>query len=134
MIRDPSRASAPAVQRSDPGTLLRASRELGLPSMLLYLQHQTALRTGWIRRQTPVFDWEERPLGHWLRPRLPSEPEAYAAGRGAGPRFLFDPASDLASDLAAVLGDAATVLTQEAEGVLKGRFPLFGTAAIHLGF
>ena len=134
MIRDPSRSTAPEVQRSDPGTLLRATRELGLPSMLLYLQHQAALRTGWIRRRTRVFDWEEKPLGHWLRPRVPSEPEAYAAHRGAGPRFLFDAASDLAPGLAAVLGEAAAALTQEAEGILKGRIPLFGGLAIHLGF
>jgi asparagine synthase (glutamine-hydrolysing) len=114
--------------------LLRATRELGLPSMLLYLQHQVALRTGRLRRQTPIFDWDEKPLRQWLRSSILAEPEAYAAFRRTGSRFLFEPAGDLAPALRDVLGDAAPALIEEADGILEGRFPLFGAPAIHLGF
>lgn len=127
----PSPRSAP---RSHPSTLLRATRELGLGSMLLYLQHQIALRTGWIRLQTPIIAWQDRPLRAWLRDPALAEAETYAAARTASRRFFFGPVADLAPALAAALGDAATSLIEEAEGILEGRFSLFGAAAVPLGF
>jgi hypothetical protein len=102
--------------------------------MLLYLQHQVALRTGWIRRQTPVFAWDDRPLRAWLRDAVPDEAGAYAGFRGSGRRFFFDPTGDLADSLKAALGEAAPALVQEAEGILEGRFSLFGAPPVALGF
>lgn len=102
--------------------------------MLLYLWHQVALRTGWIRLRTPIFDWAEKPLPHWLRDSVPAEPEAYLARRDAGPRFFFDPYANLAPALTAALGEAASSLVEEAQAILQGRFVLFGGPAMHLGF
>jgi hypothetical protein len=126
--------SAPSASRAHPRTLLRAIRELGPKSMLLYLQHRAALRTGWIRRRTPIFDWGDRPAHTRLRETVPSEPEAYAALRSSAARFFFDPSADLALSLANALGDSATVLIEEAEGILRGRFVLFGGPTANLGF
>ena len=48
-------------------------------------------RTGFIRRQMPVYRWEDRPLETWLKKTIPSTPEAYAQWRRQNsPKFFFE--------------------------------------------
>ncbi|MEW6566639.1 MAG: heparinase II/III family protein [Chloroflexota bacterium] len=118
-------------------TLAYAGRELGLRSLALYAAHQASVRSGWLRLRTPIYDWDDRPLGHWLRTGVPAEPAAYLAYRlepDIPTRFFFDPLTDLSQPLAEVLGDRRSVLLQEADAILQGRFRLFGGPVTALGF
>lgn len=115
----------------------RAALELGPASLTLYALYQAMLRSGWLRRRTPPYQWDERPLACWLRPGVPVEPVAYLAHRLAPSfpaRFFFDPMADLASPLAECLGDLRSRLLEEAEAILQGRFCLFGGPVVELGF
>lgn len=113
---------------------LRALRELGPGPLALYARYQAALRSGWLRRQTPLYDWGERPLADWLRPGVPADPAGYARFRReqAAP-FFFDPEADLQPGLRQALHGAEDRLLGEAEGLLAGRFRLFGEP-VDLGF
>jgi hypothetical protein len=122
--------------RTGPGTLLRAARELGLGSLTLYAGYQAGLRSGWLRRRTPVHSWEDLPLSTWVRPGIPADPEGYRAYRRSAStgRFFFDVSTDLAPALQGILGDRRGELLAEAEGILAGSFRLFGAAPVQLGF
>ena len=123
--------------RRDPRILLQAACELGPRQLSLYLLYQAGLRTGWLRRTTPIYDWDDRPLRTWLRPAVPHDPAGYLAYRTqppGSPRFFFDPAADLASPLRAALADDPARLLEEAGEILQGRFRLFGGPAVSLGY
>lgn len=118
-------------------TVARAARELGPGSLALYALYLAMLHSGWLRRRTPVYAWDERPLAHWMRPGLPTEPAAYLAYRLAPSfpaRFLFEPLADLSTSLAKCMGHHRSHLLEEANAILHGRFRLFGGAVVALGF
>ncbi len=128
--------SAPEARQSLK-TLARAAWELGPSSLAQYAAYEIALRSGWLRRRTPIYAWDERPLGRWLRPDVPTDPTAYLAWRLSPKfprRFFFEPLANLSQPLAQVLGGRRAALLDEAESIQGGRFRLFGGALVDLGF
>lgn len=129
--------NTPPQSRRDLRTILQAACELGPEQLSLYLLDQAALRTGWLRHATPVFDWDDRPLRTWVRPGVAADPAGYllhhTQPRGR-PRFFFNSAADLALPLRTALADDQAKLLEEANEILQGRFRLFGGPAVSLGY
>ena len=70
-------------------TLASLFLELGPRWSAFRLAYAFRLRTGLIRWQTPQYAWDDRPLKHWLKPTIPSEPDSYAAWRKQNaPKFF----------------------------------------------
>ncbi|HEX5808225.1 MAG TPA: alginate lyase family protein [Anaerolineales bacterium] len=65
-------------------------KSLGVRWLAFRVGYALRMRTGLIRRQMPAYRWEDRPLGTWLKPGIPSAPEAYAQWRREySPDFFF---------------------------------------------
>ncbi|HRK90011.1 MAG TPA: alginate lyase family protein [Anaerolineales bacterium] len=70
-------------------TLASLFLELGPRWSAFRLAYAFRLRTGLIRWQTPQYEWDDRPLNHWLKPTIPSEPDSYAQWRKQNaPKFF----------------------------------------------
>lgn len=114
--------------------LLRAAVELGPSSLVPYGTYRLSLLLGLSRRRTPATRWGARPPEAWLRPEVPSNPQAYLDYRRAhAARFLFDPEEDMAPRLRQIVGQPRAVLA-EADAILEGNFRLFGELHVPLGF
>ena len=98
------------------------------PGWLLYrARYAAGRRLGLQARATPALPWTARPLAHWLRPEVPSEPAAYAAWRAApAAPFLFDrlPPADLGGPRAIA----------DADALLAGTWTWFSGDAFASGF
>lgn len=70
-------------------TLASLFLELGPRWSAFRLAYAFRLRTGLIRWQTPQYKWDDRPLKHWLKPTIPSEPDSYAAWRKTNAPTFF---------------------------------------------
>jgi hypothetical protein len=114
----------------------QAARELGIGALARYARYQLNLRSGWIRRRTPVSSWDEQPVAAWLRPGIPSDSEAYAAYRErlSAPRFFFDPSANLSTPLRRAGGKGLADAVAEADDLRHGLFRVFGLPAVRLGF
>lgn len=101
---------------------LRAARALGWKKTWHYVQYQFALRSGAVRRRTPLGDW----------PQL----RGSAAGQEppARGRFFFDGAQPPEPSTKPWSDQARSQALAEAEAVLAGRFRLFGMHQLELGF
>ena len=66
-------------------------RYFGLRWVAFRLVYSLKLRSGYLRRVLPAYQWTERPLAYWLRAGVPSTPEEYKEWRckNAG-KFFFD--------------------------------------------
>jgi asparagine synthase (glutamine-hydrolysing) len=62
-------------------TLASLFLELGPRWSAFRLAYAFRFRTGLIRKQTPQYAWSDRPLATWLKPTIPSEPNAYSEWR-----------------------------------------------------
>lgn len=62
-------------------TLASLFLELGPRWSAFRLAYAFRLRTGLIRLQTPQYQWNDRPLKHWLHPSIPSDSDSYATWR-----------------------------------------------------
>ena len=114
---------------------LRAARELGLKPLLQLGAYRFMHRSGWLRRQTPIFDWTSRPLGVWLKNGYPSEPEAYLARREETARkFFFNNDDSFHDQIRTFHNDETENVRYRAEQILEGFFPLFGDEMYDLGF
>jgi asparagine synthase (glutamine-hydrolysing) len=70
-------------------TLASLYLELGPRWSAFRLAYAFRLRSGLIRLQTPQYKWDDRPLKHWLKPNIPSEPNTYTAWRKtSAPKFF----------------------------------------------
>ena len=95
-------------------------------------------RTGFLRAQMPVYTWKDRPLDTWLKPHIPSTPEAYTQWRRQNsPKFFFRPERSVS----VVEGqfpdmfpwDPQTAIT-EAERILNGEIKYFAHRFVQTGF
>lgn len=100
---------------------LRAARALGWRTAWHYLRYQTALRSGWLRRQTPLKSW-------------PEEVNGSAERQKPGGRFFFDLGGRPAAPSAPWAAEARRHALSEAQAVLNGRFRMFGVHQVELGF
>jgi len=107
------------------------------------------IRTGFVRRQIPSYNWKDRPLETWLKKSIPSQPEAYAQWRRQNsPRFFFkslrapERASGLrersASAVEAQISSSVPwdpqLAVAEAERVLNGELKYFAHQFMKTGF
>ncbi|MGD8622289.1 MAG: alginate lyase family protein [Anaerolineales bacterium] len=112
-----------------------ALRELGPGALLRFGQYRLGLDTGWIRRQTPLYAWDDRPLSSWLKARFDPEPAAYSDYRfSSAPKSFMPPTDVLRGQLRNLLGSRVKVALASANQVLDGSFSLFGLHKTQLGF
>ena len=115
--------------------LTQALRELGPGALLRFGQYRLGLDSGWIRRQTPIYDWSDRPLSAWLKPGFKGDAQAFAEDWSSSSPGLFLPASDvLQRQLSDLHADQIDLATSTAEAIAAGRFLLFGMRQVDLGF
>jgi asparagine synthase (glutamine-hydrolysing) len=104
-------------------------QSLGARWLAFRVGYALRMRTGLIRRQMPVYRWQDRPLETWLKRGIPSSPEAYARWRRQNsPNFFFrSPGAEEAPwkpDLAVA----------EAERILNGELKYFAHTFIKTGY
>ncbi len=115
--------------------LSHALRELGPAALLRFGQYRLGLDSGLIRRQTPLYDWGDRPLSTWLKARIDDDPDAYAAYRASAAPRLFLPEQDaLQWQLGDLLGPQSDLAVSAADEIETGVFALFGLHRAELGF
>jgi asparagine synthase (glutamine-hydrolysing) len=97
-------------------------------------------RTGYIRRQMPQYNWEDRPLVMWLKKNIPSTPQTYFDWRKKNtPKFFFEPLRpelrDERSSRYAVEGHwDPQIAIAEADRILTGEFKYFSHTWHQIGF
>ncbi len=117
------------------GLAIRALVELGPQPLFYFARYQLAVKSGWLRKRTPVHSWDSRPLAYWLRLDVPATPGDYLKYRmEAAPRFFFAPEQDLKPALQTALKSSSFDLLAEAHALLRGNFRLFGGEPVGLGF
>ena len=89
-------------------------------------------RTGLLRLEMPMYQWQDRPLGAWLKKNIPSTPDAYAKWRSQNsPRFFFQAVETrFPSDIP--WNPKHSV--KEAERLLNGEFKYFDHKFVKTGF
>jgi len=104
------------------------------------------MRTGFIRRQMPSYDWKDRPLGTWIKKGTAPDPEGYAQWRQQhSPKFFFNPLrydrSDESSSRSAVEARFPRDVpwnpkhaVNEADRILSGELKYFEHEFIKTGF
>jgi hypothetical protein len=116
--------------------VIQAAKELGIGKLTLYAIYQAKIHSGWYRFANPGFQWEQKPLDHWVNPAFPTNPSDYLHFRNeieqAHP-FFFAPDADLRSDLLRFSENLNQTLT-EANEILGGTFRYFGGPALEVGF
>jgi len=122
-------------------TLASLYLELGPRWSAFRLAYAFRLRSGLIRLQTPQYKWDDRPLGHWLKPTIPSDSDSYTAWRKQNaPKFFFDDInrperSDERSSRRAVEGRWDTrPPVEEANRLLNGEIKYFSHEYRKTGF
>lgn len=106
-----------------------AVKELGVRSLLQYGAYEVALRSGWIRRQTPSSRWGDHALRDWLVGE--TSVDQVLQNRE---RFFFEPHVDLTADLGEFRRLGARPAPEEAEAILGGAFRPFQGERVSLGF
>ena len=110
-------------------TLASLFLELGPRWSAFRLAYAFRLRTGLIRLQTPQYKWSDRPLKHWLKPTIPSDPDSYAAWRKQNaPKFF--PTVGAGSPRP----DYGTNAIEEANKLLNGELKYFSHTYHQIGF
>lgn len=111
-------------------TLASLYLELGPRWSAFRLAYAFHLRSGLIRLQTPQYAWSDRPLKHWLKPTILSDPDSYAKWRKQNaPNFFFD--KDLSGQVAE--GVSRTPV-EEANRLLGGELKYFSHEYRKTGF
>lgn len=100
-------------------------QELGVRSLAHYARYQLELRTGVIRRRTPTYRWEDRPLAWWTLP------EGKADRRPA--QFPLDRSLEALDRLGRIQQESELPAGRVANEILEGRFRLFGGEPVQLG-
>jgi len=99
---------------------LEVIRRLGWRWLFFRAGYELRVRTGLMCWQSPAFTWADRPLARYLRPGVPTAPEAYAQWRRShSPRFFFQKLP--------TAPDAATqaLVKTEADALLEGHWVYF---------
>ncbi len=105
--------------------LIPAIRELGIADLFQYGIYKIGVRSGFLRRSTPLYRWSDRPLETWLS----SETSLQQVLSDRQP-FFFEISESFKGRLQRFpSGD----LRREADEILAGRFRLFGGPLVDLG-
>ena len=98
---------------------IAAGRELGWRALLHYARYQLALKSGWLRSQTPVYDWHDKPTSTWVTDKV-YQPQG---------RFIFE-----SHHLEEIKAFHQPSSFQAADDILDGRFSLFGLPPVQLRY
>jgi asparagine synthase (glutamine-hydrolysing) len=114
---------------------LRAARELGLKPLLHLGAYRVMHKSGWLRWRTPIFDWDSKPFGRWIKTGIPEGAAAYIDYREGLPReFLLNPNSPFLTQIKSFHDGDSDAAVSRAQRILEGFFPLFGDEEYELGF
>ena len=110
-------------------------RHLG-PEWLAYrVGYAARMRTGALRRRMPATDWDEKPLGAFLRDAALAEPQSYFEYRRAqAPTFFFARASRLEYQSHFAAWDENTTPVMLADELSDGRLRYFEHTTAEAGF
>ncbi len=105
-------------------------QSLGARWLFFRVGYALRMRTGFIRKQMPSYNWRDRPLETWLKKQVPSKPEEYTQWRKQNsPAFFFNEAK---------FPDGVPWNPQhavnEAERVLNGELKYFEHKFVKTGF
>jgi len=105
-------------------------QSLGARWLMFRVGYALRMRTGFVRRQIPSYDWKDRPLETWLKKNIPSDPEAYKQWRRQNsPPFFFEQVI-----LPANASWNLNVAVAEAERILNGELKYFAHEFVRTGF
>jgi asparagine synthase (glutamine-hydrolysing) len=113
---------------------LRAARELGIKPLLQLGAYRLMEKSGWLRIQSPIFEWDSKPLNHLLKSGIPTTDDEYVRFRGGSQRtFFFSSNSAMRSKLKSFHeADIGSAISQ-AKRALEGNFLFFGDEQFSLG-
>ena len=116
----------------------------GLRWLLFRLGYALRKRTGLLRRQMPVYRWNDRPLESWLKKDIPSTPQAYADWRKQNsPRFFIGSRAERSRTDSGGAVDARIpkeaawnphTAVDQAEKIVSGKIRFFSHEYHRLGF
>jgi asparagine synthase (glutamine-hydrolysing) len=112
-------------------TLASLFLELGPRWSAFRLAYAFRLRTGLIRLQTPQYKWDDRPLKHWLKPTIPSEPDSYAQWRKSNAPTFFESVGVVAKH---PRPDYSNTAIEESNRILGGELKYFSHEYRKTGF
>lgn len=96
-------------------------RQYGLRTSAFRARYLVSKRTGRLKRRFPAHAWEDRPLEHWCRPKVPIDPRRYVDHRRQSEvRFFFAPES-----LPRLPEDWHAELLGEANAIVDGKVRYF---------
>jgi Heparinase II/III-like protein. len=111
------------------------SQSLGAHWLMFRVGYALRIRTGFIRKQIPRYDWKDRPLETWLKKGIPSKPEDYAHWRKQNsPKFFFDPLRAGEARFPSDVPWNSQIAVDEAERILSGELKYFAHQFIKTGF
>ncbi len=105
--------------------LIPAIRELGIADLFQYGMYQLGVRSGRLRRSTPLYRWGDRPLESWL-----SSETSLEQVLSSRQKFFFENSVQVKEWLR---GFPSEDLHREADEILNGKFRLFGGPPVDLG-
>jgi hypothetical protein len=95
-------------------------RYLGAKWLFFRLSYAIQLRTGWLEKRMPAFEWKDRPLQYWLKEVIPSEAKEYLAWRGKNRgKFFFDRLPSLPPSF------GQSEIIEKANAILAGKWTYF---------
>jgi Heparinase II/III-like protein/Heparinase II/III N-terminus len=103
---------------------------LGARWLMFRVGYALRMRTGFIRKQMPAYNWKDRPLETWLKRKIPSKPETYAQWRKQNSATFFFKEAKFPSDIPW----NPKHVVNEAERVLNGELKYFEHQFINTGF
>ena len=114
-------------------------QSLGARWLMFRVAYALRMRTGFIRRQIPSYNWKDRPLETWLKNDIPSHPKAYAQWRRhSSPQFFFNSlrAERSRSDSEGAVETSwnPQLAVDEAKRLLNGEFKYFAHKFFKTGF
>lgn len=105
------------------------ARQYGLRRCLFRLTYDLRQRVGLLKRRFPEWEWNERPLTHWLA-EPDADPDSLLAQRDRPPpAFFFEPGC-----LPHVPDEWCRDAVEDADAILKGRFRYFSDRVVKLGY
>jgi hypothetical protein len=111
------------------------SQALGVHWLMFRVGYALRIKTGFIRKQMPCYDWKDRPLKTWLKKNIPSTPEEYAQWRKQNsPKFFFDPLRTGEARFPSDVPWNSQIAVDEAERILNGELKYFAHKFIKIGF
>jgi asparagine synthase (glutamine-hydrolysing) len=105
-------------------------QSLGARWLMFRVGYALRMRTGFIRKQMPAYDWKDRPLKTWVKKKIPSTPEKYVQWRKQNsPAFFFKEVKFPDS-----IPWNPKHVVNEAERLLRGELKYFAHEFIQTGF